>query len=176
MSKAGRHPDMNLLLFPEIEANKIFLRFIEERKYKSMLDVGGKGKPKWLKLEYSASNINGKPEFINDDICDSKIQSNSFDVVYSHYVFEHLLNPFEAAKHCVRICKEGGLLYHVTVFSWPLHIAPIDCFRYTHTGLAHIFERTNQVKTIKCGYSQKEIPDRWIVTYLGEKYTGGNNE
>jgi SAM-dependent methyltransferase len=37
--------------------------------------------------------------------------SESFDVVHSHHVFEHLENPLIAATECWRVLKPGGLFF-----------------------------------------------------------------
>jgi len=170
--KAG-HLDINEFLFTQQEADIIITRLIFERQLKSVIDIGGREGSKIGfvgsdKLECVKSNIYKDDGDIFDDICNSKIKSDSFDIVHSRNLFEHLLEPWKAAEHCVRICKSRGILYHMTVFSWSLHVDPVDCFRYTHIGLAHIFERTDQVETIKCGYSLYKF-GRWGVIYLGEK-------
>jgi hypothetical protein len=80
-------------------------------------------------------------------------------------------------------------------FSWRYHPVPLDCFRYTHTGLAYLFERTGQVETRLSGYDISnrrknamggkvanglDIPpkdhlggwrEHWLTIYVGRKYS-----
>ncbi|HRR48545.1 MAG TPA: methyltransferase domain-containing protein [Bacteroidales bacterium] len=168
------HLDINQFLFPREKAFTDLHLLFCERNLRTILDVGGPSRAfnifniqNWI---YRYSNITGsqKSHFIQDDICNSKIESDSFDLVCSNDMFEHILEPWLAAEHCVRICKSGGLLFHITLFYWDLHNSPIDCYRYSHIGLTHLFERTGKVKTINCGYYQHKKSKQRVI-YFGEK-------
>lgn len=50
--------------------------------------------------------------FIEDDICSSKVASNSVDVVVSWEVLEHITKPNDAFKEMARILKPGGFAFH----------------------------------------------------------------
>ncbi len=50
--------------------------------------------------------------FIEDDICNSKIQSNSKDLILSWDTLEHLNNPQKAFEEMFRILKPGGHTFH----------------------------------------------------------------
>ena len=50
--------------------------------------------------------------FINDDICNSKIDSNSKDLILSWETLEHLSNPLNAFQEMFRILKPGGFAFH----------------------------------------------------------------
>lgn len=50
--------------------------------------------------------------FINDDICNSKIDSNSKDLILSWETLEHLSNPLIAFQEMFRILKPGGFAFH----------------------------------------------------------------
>ena len=68
---------------------------------------------------------------IYGDICDCpQIPDESYDIVFSTSVFEHIKEPWKAAKECVRITKKGGINVHLTLFSWRYHPVPVDCFVY----------------------------------------------
>ncbi len=124
------------------------------------------------------TNISGT-EVITGDICSCpEIPDESFDIVYSHNVFEHIKTPWTAAEECVRITKTGGLNIHITLFSYRYHESPVDCFRYTHTGLKTIFELSGNMEEVISGY--KDITNRnkmkkgrwsenWLVIYIGKK-------
>ena len=50
--------------------------------------------------------------FIEDDICNSKIASNSKDLIISWDTLEHLNNPQKAFEEMFRILKPGGYTFH----------------------------------------------------------------
>ena len=99
---------------------------------------------------------NGK--MIVADVCNCyEIPDETYDIVYSNSVFEHIKEPWKASEECVRITKKGGLNIHTTLFSWRYHPCPVDCYRYTHTGLSYLFERTEKMETLCATYC---IPNR----------------
>lgn len=167
----------------------------------TFLDVGGaKGKSdvrevakkfKYTILEYDKSIKT--PELICADICSCpEIPDNSYDIIYSNNVFEHLSEPWKAAEEISRILKPGGLALHITVFSWRYHPVPIDMFRYSSDGLRYLFERTGKITAILSGYDIEkrrrdhrggkigilDVPpidelggwrENWTVIFLGKK-------
>jgi len=50
--------------------------------------------------------------FKEDDICNSALPSNTFDIVFSNDVLEHLSDPQSAFVHINRILKLGGIAIH----------------------------------------------------------------
>lgn len=87
------------------------------------------------------------------DICSCPhILDESYDVVLSSDVLEHVKEPWSTAEECVRIAKTGGLLIHISPFSWRYHPFPEDYYRFTHDGLAYLFERTGRVERLLSGY------------------------
>ena len=50
--------------------------------------------------------------FIEDDICNSRIESSSKDLIVSWDTLEHLNNPQKAFKEMFRILKPGGYSFH----------------------------------------------------------------
>ena len=97
-------------------------------------------------------------EVIVGDICDSEFLEHrlgaidAFDVVYSNNVFEHLHDPFTAAKNMWRMCKLGGLLVTIVPFSQRFHASPDDYLRFTHRGVEEIFQRAGSVIIHESGY------------------------
>lgn len=63
------------------------------------------------------------------------ILPESFDLVISLAVFEHLVNPQQSAKEITRVLKPGGRLVLQTHGFYPYHPDPFDHWRWTHTGL-----------------------------------------
>ncbi len=57
----------------------------------------------------SAYTLKSEVNFIDDDICNSSLEPNSYDIVLSFDVFEHLHDPLNALKNIHRILKTGGI-------------------------------------------------------------------
>ena len=50
--------------------------------------------------------------FKEDDICNSSLPDNTYDIIISFDVLEHLSNPQQALKHMYRVLKPGGIAIH----------------------------------------------------------------
>jgi SAM-dependent methyltransferase len=97
-------------------------------------------------------------EVLIGDICDPNFfekhagVTDSFDVVYSNNVFEHLQDPFVAARNLLNICRTGGLIITIVPFSQRFHESPDDFFRYTHRGVERLFQNAGSVLVHESGY------------------------
>jgi SAM-dependent methyltransferase len=125
----------------------------------SFIDVGGRygAHEDFAKgFDYKVLEIDetvNADHVIIGDICHCpQIPDNTFDVCFSNYVFEHLKQPWLAAEECIRITKKGGLLIHLLPFSWRYHPVPVDFYRYTHDGIAYLFEKNGSVERIISAY------------------------
>ena len=56
---------------------------------------------------------------------------DSFDVIFSMSVFEHLAMPWKVALELNKVLKPGGMMLHTTHQTWPLHEEPWDYWRYS---------------------------------------------
>jgi hypothetical protein len=100
--------------------------------------------PRVINFEYS--------RFKSPDIFGDRhklpFNDNSFDLVLSQAVFEHLYDPFTAAAEILRVLKPGGTLYVESAFMQPLHAVPYHFFNTTGWGLEHFFKNC-QILEIK---------------------------
>jgi SAM-dependent methyltransferase len=62
----------------------------------------------------------------------------SFDVVLSTQVLEHLPDPERALREAVRVLKRGGRMILTVPGVWPTHEAPHDFWRFTRHGLMRL--------------------------------------
>ncbi|MBS4729546.1 methyltransferase domain-containing protein [Mycobacterium sp. SM1] len=85
------------------------------------------------------------PEF---DIC-SSILSEQFDLIIAEQVFEHLLWPYRAGKHVYQMLRPGGHFLMTTPFLIRVHNAPLDCSRWTETGVRYFLA--------ECGFDLERI-------------------
>ena len=94
-------------------------------------------------FKYSNLNIdnNDIPNTIIADICsNTAIKSQSFDIILAVDVFEHLKEPWKAAKEIKRLLKPGGVVIIITVWSWRYHPVPIDYWRFSDDCLEFLFD------------------------------------
>lgn len=78
-----------------------------------------------------------------DVICNAENLSfapESFDTAISTQVFEHVSNPFKAAKEIKKILKHNGYAIITAPFMVPFHSDPGDYFRFSKRGLEEIFK------------------------------------
>jgi SAM-dependent methyltransferase len=71
------------------------------------------------------------------DVCESPLP-DAFDIVIAEQVFEHLLWPHRAAKNVFAMLKPGGYFFISTPFLQKVHDFPVDCSRWTETGLKYL--------------------------------------
>ena len=69
-----------------------------------------------------------------------QVPDESFDVVFSKAVMEHVARPWAAAREIRRILKPGGVVYHAAPFSYFYHGAPEDFWRFTPEAFKQLFD------------------------------------
>ena len=72
----------------------------------------------------------------------------TFEIVLSTEVLEHLHSPHVAIAEMRRVLKKGGLVLLSTRFIFPIHDAPHDYFRYTEFGLKRLFREWDIVELV----------------------------
>jgi SAM-dependent methyltransferase len=88
----------------------------------------------WSNLPFKQYESACYPEF---DVCADALP-RSFDLIIAEQVFEHLLWPYRAATHVFQMLAPGGYFLVSTPFLLRIHNEPIDCTRWTETGLRHL--------------------------------------
>jgi SAM-dependent methyltransferase len=78
-------------------------------------------------------------------------RDEKFDAIFSLSVFEHLAMPWVVAREINRVLETGGITFHSTHFSWPIHERPWDFFRFSDEGLKILFPPVMGYKIIKSG-------------------------
>ena len=96
-----------------------------------VLEVSG---TKWENTGFRSYRSVHYPEY---DLCAGPLPE-TFDLVIAEQVFEHVLWPYRAARNVHEMLRPGGHFLISTPFLLRVHAAPLDCSRWTETGLKHL--------------------------------------
>lgn len=123
-------------------------------KYK-ILDIGSGYniyKKYFDKAEFKTLDIKQNKYKNIDLVCDVNkkipIKNNSYDVIISTQVLEHLKNPHIFFAKTNKILKKNGKLFLTTNYIYEPHLEPFDYFRFTKFGLKMLAQE-NGFKVIK---------------------------
>jgi glycosyltransferase involved in cell wall biosynthesis len=94
------------------------------------------------------------PEYDAQEL--SQFEDESFDIVFSHQVLEHLPKPWRAAEEMTRVLKKGGIGIHSSCAYNPRHGLPVfnDYYRFLPDGLAALFSDVDLI--VKEGWGSKQ--------------------
>jgi SAM-dependent methyltransferase len=122
-----------------------------------VLEIGGRRYPRHTVFEgFQYENMDLVPELasvVGDITRCPQIPDSSYDVVLSVDVFEHVKEPWLAAKEIQRILAPGGVSYTSTLFSWRYHPCPVDFWRFTPDALTFLF---NELNVVECNFDVVE--------------------
>jgi SAM-dependent methyltransferase len=85
------------------------------------------------------------------------VDDDSYDVVVSGNVIEHVAKPWRWVPELARIAKPGGVVITIAPVSWPYHKSPIDCWRMYPDGLEALYEDAG-LETVMSTWGSLETP------------------
>jgi len=118
-----------------------------------ILDVGCGDRP-YEPLFSSASEVVGfdRPGNPRADLHGSieaiPVEDASFDVVVCLQVLEHVPDPDAAVRELRRVVRGGGVVLATTHGVYPVHPNPEDLWRWTQTGLEHLFAENGKWSSV----------------------------
>ena len=137
----------------DVRIGDFFMKHIKKLKktqHVNILEIGGRCTTYYKDIittyfdhcKYTNMDIeNTGEDVIIGDITNCKnINDNTYDIIISSDVFEHINKPWDAAKEIIRILKPNGLSLHSTLFAWRFHPCPNDYYRFTHEGMKVLFD------------------------------------
>lgn len=68
-------------------------------------------------------------------------KNNSFDLIISTQVLEHVPDPLSILKEMARVCKPGGDVVISLPFVYQEHEEPFDYFRFTRFGISELLSK-----------------------------------
>lgn len=94
----------------------------------------------WRALGFKSFTEANSPRFgISKDVL-----GRQFEGVIADQVFEHLPWPYRAVRNVYAMVRPGGVFIVSKPFLIRVHAVPIDCSRWTETGLKHLL--------VECGF------------------------
>lgn len=81
-------------------------------------------------------------DFVLDESLRVAAPDHSFDLVFSTQVLEHVEQPENYLKECLRLLRLGGKLVLTTHGIYPDHPCPLDLHRWTADGLAALCKKS----------------------------------
>jgi SAM-dependent methyltransferase len=124
----------------------------------SILEIGSSGnsdfekyskekyKLNWntLELKSSPNNMSGNPNhYETSDEYNYPFANESYDIVFSAQVIEHVGKPWIFLKELKRITKPNGYIITINPVSWPYHEDPVDCWRLYPEAFKSLAEASN---------------------------------
>lgn len=112
----------------------------------TVLDVGGRNQQSCSNRRLRQLSTNPKTKIVStdiiadynpdivDDICNSQIETNSYDAIYCDAILEHVQDYEAAMNNMHRILKPGGELFVYVPFFWSFHDR-MDYHRFTYKEL-----------------------------------------
>lgn len=88
---------------------------------------------------------------------DFPIEQDSYDIVLSGSVIEHVKKPWKWVPELARIIKPDGLLVTIGPISWVYHEDPVDCWRIYPEGMKALLEDAG-LETVLCCWESLETP------------------
>jgi SAM-dependent methyltransferase len=132
-----------------------------------LLDAGGGARRIWLP-NYVNVDIQ-KNKGMTNVVCDLHhlpLKDNSFDLVISEAVLEHVRSPWVVANELLRTTKPGGQIYVKVAFMQPVHNYPAHYFNMTKEGLISLFSDMTNFTILETGVEEDQMPSYTIMFVL----------
>ncbi len=128
-------------------------------------------KKHWETLDIESKNNDNL--ILSEDEYNYPIKENTYDIVFSAQVMEHVKNIWKWLDELKRITKPNGKIIIIAPASWPYHTAPevVDCWRIYPEGFKVLMEE-KQLEIIinKFESLEKELIPSYVPTVPGEGF------
>ena len=111
--------------------------------------------------------------YSSEDEYNYPIPEDSYDIILSGNVIEHVKHIWKWMRELKRISKKEGSIIIINPISWPYHEAPVDCWRIYPEGMKALCEEVGlNVKFCFWGTLEKELLNN-MPSYPGMSYSYG---
>ncbi len=106
---------------------------------------------------------------------DFGIPSNTYDIVFSGQVIEHVRKTWLWMPEVARVCKPGGIVITINPVSWGYHEAPIDCWRIYPEGMKSLYDEAGLQVDLSVAESLEPFKNRFMqyLKVFRKVITGG---
>ncbi|MCW5912002.1 MAG: methyltransferase domain-containing protein [Cyclobacteriaceae bacterium] len=101
------------------------------------------------------------------------IEDQSYDLIITGQVIEHVKKIWLWIPELKRILKKGGILIIINPISWPYHEFPVDCWRIYPEGMKALCD-DNQLEILESRFESIEaehFAGTYTPTVPGQSYT-----
>jgi SAM-dependent methyltransferase len=119
-------------------------------------------------ITWDTLDVNDSPRltYPKSKLYNFPIADNTYDIVFSGQVIEHVDKIWRWFPELARVTKPGGLVITINPVSWPYHEAPIDCWRIFPAGMKALCEDSgltvelSRFESLETPYFTKALPGR----------------
>lgn len=130
-----------------------------------ILDCGGGDRvladPRYINVDCQQYQLPA----VYGDVLKLPFKSNTFDLVFSQALLEHVPDPFAAVEEMRRIAKPGGTLWAGMAFMQPVHDVPGHYFNATAWGIRELF-RSLEVQEVSW-FGELSFTIDWLLKAAG---------
>ena len=101
------------------------------------------------------------------------VEENSYDLVLSGQVIEHVRMPWRWMQEIARVTRPGGHVVTVNPMNWGFHRSPVDCWRIFPDGMSALYEDAGLETVLAICDSLETWGDRlngaglrWVIKHL----------
>lgn len=97
------------------------------------------------------------------------LEDESYDIVLSGQVLEHVEKIWTWMKELKRVVKKGGIIVTINPVSWIYHEAPIDCWRVYPSGIKALAEEAGlavelaRFESVESEQLKQQDPDVYTI-------------
>ncbi len=140
----------------------LFDRYAKDlfKSHLKVLEVGPDGHPSSFQrlvgdgtITWETIDLFSSPQltYVAKNEYEFPIPDETFDIVVSGQVIEHVRKVWRWIKELARVCKKGGQIVTVNPVNWPYHEAPVDCWRVYPEGMQSLYDEAGlTMQLCKC--------------------------
>jgi SAM-dependent methyltransferase len=95
------------------------------------------------------------------------LPDNTYDVVVSGQVIEHVRKIWTWYRELARVCRSGGHVITICPVTWPYHEDPVDCWRIYPEGMKALCDEAGlEPVLVKCENTEpttRIVAHRWFL-------------
>jgi SAM-dependent methyltransferase len=109
---------------------------------------------------------------------DFPVADDSYDIVFSAQVIEHVRKIWRWMPEVARVCRPGGLVITINPVSWHYHESPVDCWRIYPEGMRALSEDAglevllSEWGSVEMRRAEEMVPHKLRKQHLFQRLSG----